>query len=96
MSAENAKGSGSAREPDVSEDQALRAFLRKAGWFAVVTPPAITLLLGTSLNSQAIAASSGSAAQRVEAVRVRAWDWGDSNTVTPARLAENSPSTAGL
>ena len=60
MSAENAKGSGSAREPDLCEDQARREFLRKAGRFAVVTPPAITLLLGTSLNSRAIAMSSGS------------------------------------
>jgi hypothetical protein len=43
-----------------SEDQARRAFLRKAGKFAAVTPPAITLLLGTSLGSEALAASSGS------------------------------------
>jgi hypothetical protein len=31
----------------------------KAGRFAAVTPPAITLLLGTSLNSRAIARSGG-------------------------------------
>jgi hypothetical protein len=43
-----------------SEDQARRAFLKKAGKFAAVTPPAITLLLGTSLGSEALAASSGS------------------------------------
>ena len=43
-----------------SEDQARRAFLKKAGKFVAVTPPAITLLLGTSLGSEAIAASSGS------------------------------------
>jgi len=49
----------SAREPMLSEDQARRAFLKKAGRFAVVPPPAITILLGTSLNSQAIAHSSG-------------------------------------
>jgi|SRR5689334_23100531 hypothetical protein len=50
----------SAREPMMlSEDQARRAFLKKAGRFAVVTPPAITLLLGTSLDSRAIAKSSG-------------------------------------
>jgi len=42
-----------------TEDQARRDFLRKAGRFAVVTPPAITLLLGTSLNSKAIAGSGG-------------------------------------
>jgi hypothetical protein len=44
----------------VSEAQARRDFLKKAGRFAAVTPPAITLLLGTSLNSRAIAKSSGS------------------------------------
>jgi hypothetical protein len=43
-----------------SEEQARRAFLGKAGRFALVTPPAITLLLGTSLGSRAIASSSGS------------------------------------
>ncbi|RJT37631.1 hypothetical protein D3227_18110 [Mesorhizobium waimense] len=32
--------------------------------FAAVTPPAITLLLGTSLNSKAIAHSSGSGPPR--------------------------------
>jgi hypothetical protein len=42
------------------EDEARRAFLTKAGKFAAVTPPAITLLLGTSLGSEALAASSGS------------------------------------
>jgi len=49
----------SAREPILSEDQARRAFLKKAGRFAVVTPPAITVLLGTSLNSRAMAHSAG-------------------------------------
>jgi hypothetical protein len=43
----------------VSEAQARRDFLKKAGRFAAVTPPAITLLLGTSLNSRAIAKSGG-------------------------------------
>ena len=43
-----------------SEDLAWRAFLGKAGRFAAVTPPAITLLLGTSLGSKAIAGSNGS------------------------------------
>jgi hypothetical protein len=42
------------------EDEARRAFLTRAGRFAAVTPPAITLLLGTSLGSEALAASSGS------------------------------------
>ena len=43
-----------------SEDKARREFLKKAGRFAAVTPPAIVLLLGTSLSTRAIAASSGS------------------------------------
>jgi len=73
MSTKNAKGPDSAREPDSSEDQARRDFLKKAGRFAVVTPPAITLLLGTSLNSRAIAASHGSGRSRP------GWGFGDSN-----------------
>ncbi len=36
-----------------------RRFLAACGRFAVVTPPAITLLLSTSLNSSAIAGSGG-------------------------------------
>ncbi|MER8750478.1 hypothetical protein NKH57_14550 [Mesorhizobium sp. M1050] len=44
----------------VPEAKARRDFLKKAGRFAAVTPPAITLLLGTSLNSEAVAKSSGS------------------------------------
>ncbi len=36
-----------------------RKFLASCGRFAVVTPPAITLLLSTSLNSTAIAHSNG-------------------------------------
>lgn len=42
-----------------TESQARRDFLVKAGKFAAVTPPAITLLLGTSLSSRAIAGSGG-------------------------------------
>jgi hypothetical protein len=38
---------------------ARREFLARCGRFAVVTPPAVTLLLSTSLNSSAIAYSSG-------------------------------------
>lgn len=36
-----------------------RRFLAACGRFAVVTPPAITMLLSTSLNSSAIAGSGG-------------------------------------
>ncbi|SFQ17697.1 hypothetical protein SAMN03159463_05873 [Mesorhizobium sp. NFR06] len=56
----------------VSEAQARRDFLKKAGRFAAVTPPAITLLLGTSLNSRAIAKSSGSQPGH---------GWGDTNHI---------------
>jgi hypothetical protein len=44
-------------EVDVNEDR--RAFLESCGKFAIVTPPAITLLLSTSLHSSAIASSGG-------------------------------------
>jgi hypothetical protein len=40
-------------------DDDRRKFLAKCGKFAVVTPPAITVLLSTSLNSEAIAHSGG-------------------------------------
>jgi hypothetical protein len=43
------------REQDETEDR--RKFLISAGRFAAVTPPAITLLLSTSLTSDAIAHS---------------------------------------
>jgi hypothetical protein len=40
-------------------DLARRQFLESCGKFAVVTPPAISLLLSTSLASPAVAASGG-------------------------------------
>jgi hypothetical protein len=45
------------REKQEIEDR--RDFLKSAGRFAAVTPPAITLLLSTSLTSDAIAHSGG-------------------------------------
>jgi hypothetical protein len=36
-----------------------RVFLAKCGRFAVITPPAVTMLLSTSLSSEAIAKSGG-------------------------------------
>ena len=36
-----------------------RDFLKKCGKFALVTPPAVTFLLSTSLSSKAIAGSGG-------------------------------------
>jgi hypothetical protein len=42
---------------EANEDR--RKFLVRCGKFAAVTPPAITLLLSTSLNSPAVAKSGG-------------------------------------
>ena len=36
-----------------------REFLKKCGRFAVVTPPAVTFMLSTSMSSKAIAQSAG-------------------------------------
>ncbi|MCW2283135.1 hypothetical protein M2323_000718 [Rhodoblastus acidophilus] len=50
-------------EPEIRDDESAaadrRTFMAALGRFSVVTPPAISLLLSTSLASQAIAASSG-------------------------------------
>jgi hypothetical protein len=46
-------------EMDAASAADRRKFLKACGRFAVVTPPAITLLLSTSLNSTAIAHSGG-------------------------------------
>ncbi|HEX6978092.1 MAG TPA: hypothetical protein VF342_02225 [Alphaproteobacteria bacterium] len=40
-------------------DQARREFLKRCGKFAVVTPPAVSFLLSTTLDSPAAAASGG-------------------------------------
>lgn len=45
--------------PEAASTAGRREFLAACGKFAVVTPPAITLLLSTSLNSTAIAHSGG-------------------------------------
>jgi hypothetical protein len=47
------------RSPEAESSEDRRAFLATCGKFAVVTPPAITLLLSTSLHSTAIARSGG-------------------------------------
>jgi len=44
-------------------DEDRRAFLKACGRFAAVTPPAVTMLLSTSLTSKAIASSGGGAAR---------------------------------
>ncbi|WP_424631719.1 hypothetical protein [Bradyrhizobium sp. SYSU BS000235] len=46
-------------EPEVDGIEDRRKFLAACGKFAIVTPPAITLLLSTSLNSAAVAGSGG-------------------------------------
>ncbi len=43
----------------ISADEDRRKFLATAGRFAVVTPPAISVLLSTSLTSSAVAQSGG-------------------------------------
>lgn len=48
---------GPSPSSDMNEDR--RKFLTSCGKFAVVTPPAITMLLSTSLNSPAVAQSGG-------------------------------------
>lgn len=45
--------------PEVDGIEDRRKFLAACGKFAIVTPPAITLLLSTSLNSSAVAGSGG-------------------------------------
>ncbi|WP_343718436.1 hypothetical protein [Inquilinus sp.] len=45
--------------PPGDEAKDRREFLAKCGRFAIVTPPAVTLLLSTSLTSDAIAKSGG-------------------------------------
>jgi hypothetical protein len=48
-------------QKDASEEHEVerRKFLAQCGRFAIATPPAITLLMSTSLTSQAIAKSGG-------------------------------------
>jgi hypothetical protein len=53
-----------------AEDQARREFLKKAGRFAAATPPAVSLLLATTMNSSAVAASGGTRP---------GWGFGDKN-----------------
>jgi hypothetical protein len=46
-------------DKDVEVERERREFMALCGRFAVLTPPAMTMLLSTSLNSGAIAASGG-------------------------------------
>jgi hypothetical protein len=47
------------RDLQIEANEDRRKFLASCGKFAVVTPPAITMLLSTSLNSTAVAKSGG-------------------------------------
>ena len=47
------------RDPKALADEDRRKFIASCGTFAVVTPPALTVLLSTSLSSTAIAKSTG-------------------------------------
>jgi hypothetical protein len=55
MKNKNTEESAANAEQELDADR--RKFLAACGRFAVVTPPAVTLLLSTSLNSDAIAHS---------------------------------------
>ena len=45
--------------PEIKESDARREFLKTWGRFAGVTPPALVMLLSTSLTSNAVGASTG-------------------------------------
>ena len=57
MKVETSNMSDNDRISGTSADEDRRKFLATCGKFAAVTPPAITMLLSTSLNSKAIARS---------------------------------------
>jgi hypothetical protein len=58
-----------------SNDNDRRDFLKKCGRFAAITPPAVTMLLSTTLNSKAIAGTSG----RASSLSRPGNGWGDKN-----------------
>jgi hypothetical protein len=49
--------------PDDDQEEDRRKFLATCGTFAAVTPPAFTVLLSTSLTSDAVAYSQGENSQ---------------------------------
>jgi hypothetical protein len=57
-----------------------RDFLKKCGKFAIVTPPAITALLSTSLTSDALAYSSGGRSSPPGWTQGKKTGWGGSST----------------
>jgi hypothetical protein len=64
-----------------------RAFLAKAGKFAVVVPPAMTMLLSTTMSSPAIAQSAISAPQAAPASAPLPSDGGTGGTTTATTAA---------
>jgi hypothetical protein len=50
--------------PEIDEDEDRREFLKTCGRFAAVTPPTLTILLSTSLTSNAVAASMGGSSKK--------------------------------
>lgn len=48
-----------AHQPETNKNEQRREFLKTVGKAVLVTPPAMTILLSTSLDSEAIAASGG-------------------------------------
>ena len=62
--------------PDANTNEDRRKFLASCGKFAVVTPPAITVLLSTSLHSSAIAHSGGRSDWGGHKSSGRGSDWG--------------------
>jgi hypothetical protein len=52
------------QEPEAELDADRRKFLASCGKFAAITPPALTMLLSTSLSSDAIARSGKGGRER--------------------------------
>ena len=61
------------RELEAEVDADRRKFLASCGKFAAVTPPALTMLLSTSLSSDAIARSGGGGRDRPTAICRAGW-----------------------
>jgi hypothetical protein len=68
---ENERSPPASADPATSGDDDRREFLKKCGKFAAITPPAVTMLLSTSLTSRAIAKSGGRPG----------WGYGDTNHI---------------
>jgi hypothetical protein len=65
------KGPESEENADPESTLGRRNFLKGVGKFAILTPPTVTMLLHTSMNSPAVAGSGGKPG----------WGWGDKKHV---------------